>query len=351
MDMGTARAAASDWVRSRGSREPGFRGAYFAGSTVGLPDAAPVPLGSDIDVMVVTEGPANEAPGGKLGKFRHQAALIEVTHLPRELLADPERVLASYHLAGPFATDTVIADPTGKLARLREAVAPRFAEPVWVRRRFGEAAGKAERGLRSLDPAAPWPRLVMSWLFPTGVATHVLLAAGLRNPTVRLRYVAVRELLAAHGLLDLHEELLALLGSAALTAERAEEHLHALAGTFDAAAHVARTPFPYSSDLTPAARPIAIDASLALIRSGAHREVAFWLAATFARCHTVLDADAPEARRRASAPAFDALLADLGVGTRGDLLARADAVLAHLPRVREAAEGILQAAAAEMSDT
>ncbi|MFK4066636.1 hypothetical protein [Streptomyces sp. NPDC029674] len=35
-----------------------------------------------------------------------------------------------------------------------------------------------------------------AWLFPTGVTCHVLLAAALRNPTVRLRYPAACEALA-----------------------------------------------------------------------------------------------------------------------------------------------------------
>jgi hypothetical protein len=53
---------------------------------------------------------------------------------------------------------------------------------------------------------------VTAWLFPTGVTTHVLLTADLRNLTVRLRYPAVRELLVAYGQPEFYEELLALLG-------------------------------------------------------------------------------------------------------------------------------------------
>lgn len=51
------------------------------------------------------------------------------------------------------------------------------------------------------------------WVFPTGIMTHVLLVAGLRNPTVRRRYEAARDLLADHDGLDLHDRLLELLGS------------------------------------------------------------------------------------------------------------------------------------------
>ncbi|MBI3971586.1 MAG: hypothetical protein HY332_09890 [Chloroflexi bacterium] len=60
-----------------------------------------------------------------------------------------------------------------------------------------------------------------------GVTTYVLLAAGLKNPTVRKRYVAARELLAEYGRLDFHEPFLALLGCAEMDRERVEHHLGA----------------------------------------------------------------------------------------------------------------------------
>ncbi|MDT0344229.1 hypothetical protein [Streptomyces litchfieldiae] len=345
MRADTARAAAADWVRRHAGGDDSFRGAYFSGSTVGLPPGAEVPLGSDVDVMVVTEDPE---PPGKPGKFRHRGALLEVTLVPWDQLADPERVLSSYHVAGPFRTDTIIADPRGDLRRLHETVARRFAEPRWVRRRRDEAYARAENGLRAVaattEGATPWPGTVLSWLFPAGVTTHVLLVAGLRNPTVRLRYLAARDLLAEHGMLARYEELLRLLGCDQLDAGRAEHHLTELARTFDAAAAVAVTPFPFGSDITPAARPIAIDASLEHIRAGRHREVVFWLAATFARCHLILAADAPEPQVRELTPPFAAFLADLGITSPDDLRDRARACLAHLPAVLETSEEILQAA-------
>ncbi|WP_062213385.1 hypothetical protein [Streptomyces sp. NBRC 109706] len=340
MRVGEARAAARHWVATRAAGESWFAGAYFSGSTVGLPDEAEVPLGSDTDVMVVTTLPE---PPAKPGKFRHRGALIEISPVPWSALASPEAVLSAYHLAGPFRTDTVIADPTGHLGRLRRDVAARFAEPAWVRRRYGEARTRVERGLAGLDPSAPWPRQVMGWLFPTGVTTHVLLVAGLRNPTVRLRYLRTRELLAEHGLAHAYPALLDPLGCAELTAERAEHHLHALAETFDATAALARTPYPFSSDITRDARPVAIDGTLRLIRAGHHREVVFWLLATAARCHIILDADATPAERDRHTPAFTGLLADLGLRTPADLRHRARSTLARMPELIETAEQLLAA--------
>lgn len=339
MLVGAARAAAEDWVARRAAGEAGFRGAYFSGSTVGLPAGAELPTASDVDVVVVLD--LAEAPP-KPGKLVHRGALVEATYLPWHRLADPERVLSSYHLAGGFRTDTIIADPTGDLDRLRATVSRRFAERAWVRRRCADARRKVEDGLAALDPAAPWHAQVTGWLFPGSVPTHVLLVAALRNPTVRLRYRAAREVLAEYGRPDLYAELLALLGCVDWSPRRVERHLAALERTFDAAAAVARTPFFFSSDITAAARPIAIDGGRELVCAGEHREAVFWLVATFARCHAILARDAPELGE-AHAPAFAECVADLGIASSADLARRAADVLAFLPTVWRTAEHILGA--------
>ena len=340
MRVGVARAAAVDWVMQHARQQGGFRGAYFSGSTVGLPAEAELPIGSDVDVMVVT---ATDEPPPKLGKFVHRGALLEATYLPWRQIASAHTVLASYHLAGSFRVDTIIADPTGELRRLQGEVSPRFADRVWVRRRCEDARHKVERGLGGIDPAALWPDQVLAWLFPTGVITHILLVAALRNPTVRLRYLAAREVLADYAHAGLYPDLLGLLGCAEWTPQRVERHLHALARTFDVAAAVATPPFFFSSDIAAAARPIVIDGSRDLIRRGHHREAVFWIVATFARCQKILVVDAPRDVQHALAPAFDEVLADLGIASTDDLFARAASVMRSLPVVWATAEAILSA--------
>jgi hypothetical protein len=339
MNVGSARAAAAEWVDRYGRPEPGYRGAYFSGSTVGLPDSADLPPSSDVDVMVVT---AQDDPPLKPGKLLHRGALLEISYLPWAQLARADDVLASYHLAGSFRTDTVLDDPTGRLGELRSYVSPRFADPNRVRRRCGDARRRIETRLAAIDEAAPFHEQVTAWLFPTGVTAHVLLVAALRNPTVRLRYPAARDVLTEYGLADRYPPLLDLLGCRDLPAGRVQHHLGELARTFDAAADVARTPYFFSSDLTRAARPIAIDGSQALIGRGDHREAVFWIIATFARCHTVLAADAPELHRDL-APAFRAAVADLGITSSADIRRRADEVTAVLPGLWRTAEEILAA--------
>lgn len=93
MDIGTARGAAADWVEREGRRYAGYRGAYVSGSTVALPPGSALPVGTDVDIMLVTDKPVEEL---KLGKFEHRGVLLEVTHLSwdqirpafAELLAD-----------------------------------------------------------------------------------------------------------------------------------------------------------------------------------------------------------------------------------------------------------------------
>ncbi|MGW2084938.1 hypothetical protein [Streptomyces sp. NPDC001880] len=339
MRVGTARSAAVQWVTEHARPDPGFRGAYFSGSTVGLPDDAELSPFSDVDVVVVAAAPV--PPVGP-GKFRFRGALLEVSHLSWEELASAEGVLSSYHLAGSFRRDTVIDDPTGRLRELRADVSRRFAERCWVRSRCLDAERRIEARLAAFDTSAPFHEQVLSWLFPTGVTTHVPLVAALRNPTVRLRYPAAREVLDAYGQSQLYPKLLELLGCARLSARGTGRHLDELARTFDVAAEVARTPFFFSGDITAGARPVAIDGSRHLIERGDHREAVFWIIATFARCHTVLAADAPELHR-ARLPAFREAVADLGITSTDDLLRRGEEVIAFLPELRRTAGRILAA--------
>lgn len=333
-----ARAAAARWVAREAASAPNFAGAFLTGSVAWADPGAVLPPTSDVDVAVVVTDPV--APP-KLGKILWEGVLVEVSYVSWDVIASPHDVLASCHRAGAFRTDTVIADPTGRLARLQAAVAAGFAERRWVRLRCEDAERRITGGLAGLDPRAPFHDQVTAWLFPAGVTTHVLLTAGLRNPTVRLRYPAARELLRAYGRMDVYEELLGLLGCAHMTRERVSAHLATMTRAFDAAAAAARTPFPFSADVAEAARPVAVDGSADLVARGLHREAVFWIAATYARCLKILAADAPGETGHLAG--FADLAADLGAGSPDDLRRRAGEVTAHLPRLRAVAEEIIAA--------
>lgn len=341
MRVADARAAAARWVAGHAAGAEDFAGAFLSGSSIWMPGEAELPAASDVDVMVVTSG--GTAPP-KLGKFAWDGVLIEVTYLSWADLPSAEAVLGSCHLAGSFrdGADAVVTDPTGRLARLRSEAAGEYARRRWVRRRCAHAESRIVAGLGRLDPAAPPHERLISWMFPAGVTTHVLLTAGLRNPTVRLRYAAARDLLAEYGHEEEYEELLRLLGCATMTRERVEHHLRAMTEVFDATVPLARTPFFFASDVTAAARPVAVTGCRDLIARGLHREAVFWIAATYARCLTILAADAP-GTGEAFAAGFEELTGDLGVSAPAALAARSRAVLGHLPRVRACAEAILAA--------
>jgi hypothetical protein len=339
--VGEARDAAGDWVRRHAVGTAGFRGAFLAGSAPHREPDEVQPPWSDVDVRVVVAGSVPAKPG----KLLHAGALLDVDVVPEDELADPERVARSFHTAPCFAVDGVLADPTGHLRRLHGQIAPTFARPEAVQRRCADVLARIEHRLGALDPlpgpTRPGPEMVLGWLFPASLLTNVVLVAALRPPTVRLRYRAARAVLHAAGRADLHERLLAALGCADVGRATVERHLGRLEVVFDAAAAVARTPFPFSGDVTPAARSIAIEGSRRLVADGDHREAVFWVVATLARCRQILDADAPQPARRDGAAALGSALAELlGVHDEADVHVRAAAARALLPEVGGAAAAI-----------
>jgi len=289
--------------------------------------------------MVVIDG---EMPG-KGGKFLYQDVLLEGTYLPAGSLADSEAVLASYHTAHALATGVMLDDPTGWLEKRMTDVRRQFPHRSRVEARSRTALDASLNGLAAPASRDTLALQAQSWVFPTGITTHALLVAGLRNPTVRRRYETTRALLAEHGRLDLHEHLLGLLGSERWTPAEAERHLEAVARLYDAAIPVDAPGYRFAGDVTALARPISIDGSRDMIARGYHREAAFWLVVAGSRALQKL---AQGQRRDLVAiheSPYRALLAGLGIATDADFLARRDRALALLPEVDRAAQAIMDA--------
>ena len=334
-----AKTVARRWVQEEGSQLPGFAGAFLHGSINWLADDAELSPTSDLDIMVVLAGPQ---PPVKLGKFVYQGVLLEVSYLSQAEVQSPEQILATAHLAGSFQGASVLADPSGQLTQVQQAVAQGYAQQRWVYARCVDARDKVLRNLDGVKPDLPCHDQVMAWLFGTGVTTHVLLVAGLKNPTVRKRYGAVRDLLAEYDRLDFYPSLLELLGCTQMSQARATAHLTALTALFDVTKTLIKTPFFFASDLSDLSRPIAIDGSRELIERGEQREAVFWLVATYARCLKVLYHDAP-ALQEQFRPGFQHLLADLGIRSFADLQQRSAAVKQFLPQVWAVSETIMAA--------
>lgn len=335
-----AKAVARQWVIEEGSKIPNFSGAFYHGSTNWLPEDAALPATSDLDIMVVLADPN---PPHKPGKFIYQDVMLEVSYLSSDQLQSPEVILSQSHMAGSFRAPSIILDPTGHLTQLQAVVAKAYAKRHWVYQRCLYARDKILNNLQQLKASDPFHDQVAVWLFAAGVTTHVLLVAGLKNPTVRRRYVAVRELLADYGHAAFYESRLELLGCAQMSREQVETHLAALTEIFDAAKTVIKTPFFFAADISEIARPVAIDGSRELIEHGYHREAIFWMVATYSRCQKVLYHDAPVAMQEQFTPGYRHLLADLGITGFADLQQRGEQIKEFLPQLWTVAEAILAA--------
>lgn len=335
-----AKAVARRWVLAEAAKAPGFCGAFFHGSTNWLAGDAVLAATSDLDLMVVLADPE---PPNKPGKLVFEHIVLDVSYISRDQLRSAGDVLGVSHLAGSFRTPSIIADPTGRLAPLQQAVAAEYARRRWVRKRCEHASGKILHNLRGLDEAAPFHDGAVAWLFATGVTTHVLLVAGLRNPTVRRRYAAVRQLLVDYRQPDFYIALLELLGCAGMDRQRVEKHLDALGEVFDVAKTLIKTPFAFAADISELGRPIAIDGSRELIERGLHREAVFWIVATYSRCMNVLYHDAPPELGERFGAAYRQLLGDLGILSFADLRQRGAQVEQFLPGLWQVAEAIMAA--------
>ena len=318
---------------------PGLVGAFIAGSVTTLPDDMPLPRSSDVDITVVMEQP----PARKLGKFSYLGVLLEVSFETPERILSIESVLGDPHLAGGVKAMQIVADPLGLLESLQSEVAGKYACRRWVRQRCRAAAALAESRLQSSDRAAPLHDAVTAWLFGTSLTALILLLAGLRPPTVRRRYVEVRELLLEHERPDFHEALLQLLGCSEWSQSQAEKHLDAVANAFDRTKCLPKGNFPYAADISEAARPVAINGSRELIEQGLQREAVFWMVATYSRCQWIFDFNRFDDETCRFRQSYLSMIGDLGIGSWADLEAGCGQGLAFLPRVMEMAEAVMDA--------
>lgn len=340
MKVAEARELARRWIVEQAAAIPGLLGAYTAGSTNWLADDADLPQTSDFDVMLVIETSHHSR---QRGKFLYHELLLEASYLRYDQLHSVEAVLGDYHLAPSLATGHVLLDPLGRLAELRTSVRRDYRQRQWVRQRCSQGRDKAVRHLRSIHELTLLHDQVTACLFGAGILTHVLLVAGLKNPTVRSRYAAVRELLAECDRLELHEALLASMGAAHLVRERVQYHLDTLKISFDAARETIRSPLPFTSDLTEIARSLAIEGSAALLDRGLPREALFWIAVTHSRCQKVFWEDGSAELSRFFASSYRDLLTDLGMASFDQIQQRCADIERLLPQVWDAAFELIEA--------
>lgn len=140
----------------------------------------------------------------------------------------------------------------------------------------------------------------------------------------------------------MHERVLDILGSAALSREDVERLLAACAEAFDVAKAVRKTPFLMAFNISDFARPIVIGGGQELIDQGFHREAMVWIAFMHTLCCTALQNDAREEVVARFAPGYHRLLVALGVPTHDDLMVRREQIGQLVPELWRVTEHIVE---------
>lgn len=308
MNVREALESAKNITASFAGEHKSICAAYIIGSAADSNTEDLFPLNSDIDIMLVSSVP----PGKKPGKIAADGLVVELSLIDRQILLKPESILGSYHVAHGLRKNTVIFDNDGALSAAQNFVEAHFFEKKWVAARRDDALNKSQMGFEGFNFNAPYYDRMMSLAFSSGIICHAVLAADMKNPTVRKRFVAAKEVLAAHGCDRLYDNMIEAFGVSALTKERALFHLNNLSYVFDSAILCGNDSYPFSSDISDYAKHIAIDGSMELIELGLCREAMFWIAASFSRCFKILADDSPEEELRYK-PMFVELARDMGI--------------------------------------
>ncbi len=310
MNIKDAREIAAHWLEENSSKFDGFVGGYLSGSAAWGDPGAEFRPGSDVDLFVVIDG---QSLPNRLGKILVNGVILEINFIGWNTISDPDKILADYHLAGAFVCDGLLVDPDGRIANIRHAVASKFADPNRILQRCLHAKNRAKSFISQFKQHTDLHDKVTCLFFGAGVCAHMILVADQSNPTIRRRYVEMRATLRLYGKLDFHERLMNSLGSARWTKQTANQLLQDVASSFDLACSVIRSPYQFESDMTKAARPIAIDGSVEIIEAGIPGEAAFWLVAIAARSRAVVAKDGTTVQLREVDVGFWRLLAHLGI--------------------------------------
>lgn len=331
-------AVARRWVDESGSAFPGFHGAYLAGSINEMGKDEPFPSFKDVDVYVVVEDPSRIAVPQE--KFLHEGVLLESLCKSLDEHRSPEAILSSEY-AGSVASCEILSDPTGLLSTLRRAVAAEYDRPRWIEARC-EGKKKLLSTVLGQVEIAPEPVFFLGFtvLFLGGLVA----LASLRTPTARRCLALSRALLEGHGRPELHEELLALQGSAHMDREEVVGHLQDCVQAFDKAVEVLRTPFYTSWNLDAGTRGYLVEGAYEMIDGGEHREAMFWISMMHSIANTAIQNDAPEGERGRYQAGMERLRAALGIPSAAEWRARIDFARSVSERVTRFADEVVSRA-------
>jgi hypothetical protein len=300
-------AIVREWVELHARQLPSFAGAYLWGGITALPADAPFHLYRDVDVVVVlTEGAPEDEQ-----EACYRGVLLEIISKNLAEHHDAQAVLANPSAGPNLATTQILADPTGILTPLHQAVAADYGRRRWVQARCAAEQASAVEGLAAMRRAATPAERLDSARALLSALSGLLAVAQLKRPTTRRTLTLLGELLAAQGRADLHEAALSVMGSAQMSVADVQA-LHAqVISAFDRAAAVNRTPVPYGFAIQPHLRPYYVEATQELIDEGNHREAMYWISC-LDTAYFVLQNDAPDAERPGFAAQLHEMYAALG---------------------------------------
>lgn len=337
MNTAYAIAAAQDWVLREACRLPGCCGAYLSGSVLEKALDEAWPADSDVDVVLLFEA---ELPP-KIGKFRWQQVLMEITAMHRGVVADEETVLSTHYLAFALNGGQALHDPQGLLGPMMKRVQEQFYQEKWLLARVATTAEIARRNISGMAADREPEAAFMSCGFgPSAIALPILAAAGC-NCTVRKRLPKARDVLRRFGYGDFSANLERVLGCHGMTAAELLPHMDALERTYYLAMGTKgpSEEYAFRSDIRPDAKAVAIDGTRELLLSENPSDAVFWMIATFTRCMTILRMDDMDAYRACLAD-MRAFAAALGVADARGIAARHALALQTLADAEEIARRI-----------
>jgi len=301
-------ARVREWVEAEACNLPNFAGAYLWAGITALPPDASFALYRDVDVVVVLSKDAPEEESEVL----YRGLSIEIIWKNLDEHADVEAILANPSAGPNMAATQILADPTGILLPLQQAVAERFAQRPWIAARCAKEKERAEAALAEMEQAATSAeRLDSTREFLMGLS-GLLAVAGLQRPTTRRTLALLGELLDAQGRTDLQERALVVQGSAAMRPADVLALIDLMMEAYDRAVVVYQTPIPYGFSLREHLRPYYVQGALEMVEEGRHREAVFWVT-ILDIIFTVLENDAPAAEKAHFAAQCRAMYAALGM--------------------------------------
>lgn len=300
-----------EWIDLHARHMPHFAGAYLWAGITALPADAPFPLYRDVDVVVVfTEGTQDDTQ-----EVFYRGVMLEVIAKKLDAHLDVEAVLADPSHGPNMATTQVLADPTGVLVPLQQAVAAQYGRCRWIRTRCEAEKATAEQQLAAMrqvsGPVNGEEALWTVWQLLNALS-GLLAVAQLRRPTTRRTLSLLGELLDEQGRRDLHETALTVWGSAHMSRADVQAMLDQSVIAFDRSVEVYHTPTPYGFTIRDHLRPYLTEATQEMIDEGHHREATFWIMTLATESYLVLQNDAPDAEKPVFAAQLQAMLADLG---------------------------------------